>query len=303
MLLPFPRALAAAATAALITLQGAQAPQLLVTPQQLARELSDPSLVLLQVGPPDDYDAGHIAGARLIQMQDLAAPRDESKPSLELPDEAELRSRLEKLGIGDDSKVVVIPGADWGSPATRIVWTLQTAGLGQSTRLLDGGSTAWKRAGLPLTNAKPAAARPGRLTRAADRSVVVDHEWMQAHLGKPGVRIIDGRAPMFYSGPGMRDHAAGHLPGARNIPFNTLMDDSLKVLPRAELQRIFAEAGVQHGDTVAAYCHIGQQATVVILAARILGHPVRLYDGSYTDWEKRKLPVENPNPTGNKPGR
>jgi thiosulfate/3-mercaptopyruvate sulfurtransferase len=277
---------------------------LLVTPQQLARELKDPNLVLLHVGPKDDYNAGHIEGARFVEMQDLAAARSQGGPSLELPSEADLRARIERLGIGDKSRIVVVPGADWGSPATRIVWTLQTAGLGNQTRLLDGGSGAWKRAGLPVTKATPPAATPGRLTLPADRSIVVDHEWVQANLKSPGIRIIDGRAPVFYEGVGMpeHNHKAGHLPGATNVPFTSLMDDSLQVYPISELRKLFAEAGVQPGDTVVGYCHIGQQATVVLFAARLLGHPIKLYDGSYTDWEARKLPVENLHPTA-KPGK
>ena len=265
--------------------QGSSNP-LLVTPQQLARELDDPNLVLLQVGPKDNYEAGHIPGARLIQMQDLAAPRTEGGLPLELPSDAELRQRLESLGVQDRSRIVVIPGADWASPATRIIWTLQTAGLGTRTRLLDGGSEAWRRAGLPLTREVPAAPKPGRLTLPADRSIVVDHAWVQANLKSPRVRLIDGRAPMFYEGPGMpeHNHGAGHIPGARNIPFNTLMNDSLQVLPKEDLRRIFTAAGVQPGDTVVAYCHIGQQATVVLFSARLLGHPVVLYDGAFQDW-------------------
>jgi thiosulfate/3-mercaptopyruvate sulfurtransferase len=274
---------------------------LLVTPPQLARELNDPALVILQIGPKDDYDAGHIEGARFVQFRDIAAPDSATQRALELPAESELRGRLERLGIGDGSRIVVVSGADrtngdvWVSPATRLVWTLQAAGLADRTRLLDGGLPAWRRAGLPLTTAVPAP-RTGRLTVAADRSVVVDHTWMQSRLRAPGVRIIDGRAPMFFEGPGMpeHNHGAGHLPGAANVPFNTLTNDSSVFLPLAELRRKFAAAGVQPGDTIAAYCHIGQQATVVLFSARLLGHPVRLYDGSMDDWEKRKLPLENP---------
>lgn len=294
-------ALAAVVVCSSIGIAQQSASPLLITPQQLAREIGQPDLVLLQVGPKEDYDAGHIAGARLVTMQDLAAPRTEGAPTLELPDDADLRTRLETLGIGDNSRIVVVAGADWASPSTRIVYTLQAAGLGARTRWLDGGSNAWKRAGLPVTTDAPPAATPGRLTVKADRSVVVDHAWVQSQLGTPGFRLIDARAPMFYDGPGMdhgngQRHGAGHIPGAKNLPFNTVMDDSLKVLPRETLRRMFAEAGVQPGDTVVAYCHIGQQATAVIFAARVLGHPVKLYDGSFTDWEARKLPVENNNP-------
>ena len=270
---------------------------LLVTPAQLSAELGDPRLVLVHVGPPEDYAAGHIAGARFIDLLDVAQPRQQGALSLELPDEATLRQSLERYGIGDDSRVVVVFGADWMSPSTRVVLTLQAAGLGAQTRFLDGGTRAWKRAGLPVTTEVPAPAKPGRLTRAADRSIIVDYRWVQANVKSPGIRLIDARSPMFYEGPGMemqgRRHEAGHIAGAKNLPFNDLGDDSLLFLPVEQLRRKFAEAGVQPGDTVAAYCHIGQQATVVLFGARLLGNPIRLYDGSMDDWERRKLPLEN----------
>ncbi len=61
-----------------------------------------------------------------------------------------------------------------------------------------------------------------------------------------------------------------------------------------EIEAIFARAGVKRGDTVVAYCHIGQQATATIFAAQTLGYSVLLYDGSFEDWARRGLPVENP---------
>jgi thiosulfate/3-mercaptopyruvate sulfurtransferase len=60
---------------------------------------------------------------------------------------------------------------------------------------------------------------------------------------------------------------------------------------QASLREIFSAAGVEPGDTVVAYCHIGQYATMVLFAARILGHEVRLYDGAFQDWAARDLPV------------
>jgi thiosulfate/3-mercaptopyruvate sulfurtransferase len=276
----------------------AQGSPLLLTPAQLNRELRDPRLVLLYAGPREDYDAGHIPGARFVELRDMAAPPAAGALALELPDEAELRQRLEKLGLSDNSRIVVTFGADWVSPSTRVVLTLQAAGLGANTRFLDGGTRAWKRAGLPLTTTEPVAATPGKITVAGDRSMIVDYRWIQAREKSPRVQLIDARTPVFYEGPGMeaqgRRHEAGHIAGAKNLPFNTLNDDSLQFLPLAELRKKFADAGVQPGDTVAAYCHIGQQATVVILGARLLGHPVRLYDGSMNDWEARKLPLVNP---------
>jgi len=276
-------------------------PPLLISAVELNKELGDPKLVLLQVGPKDDYKSGHVPGARFLTMDDLSAPEQKGAPALELPDTAVLRQRLEQLGISDDSHIVVIGGDEWVSPATRIVFTLEAAGLGARTQLLNGGSRAWKRAGFPFTTEVPAAAKPGHLTARPDRWIVVDHLWVQAHSHDPHIRLIDARAPVFYAGPGMPEHGVpgGHIAGAKSIPFNSLTDDSLNVLPIDSLRRLFAGAGVQPGDTVAAYCHIGQQGTVVIFAARLLGFPARLYDGSMTEWMSLKLPIENPDP---KPG-
>ncbi|MFI5312502.1 MAG: sulfurtransferase [Gemmatimonadales bacterium] len=296
----FVRRTAAAAACVLVAssalpAQGTGPAALLISPQDLKSHLEDKSLVLLYVGPKDGYEKEHIPGARYVDFStDLAVSDSARHMDLELPDEADLRARLERLGIGDRSKIVVTPGEDWGSPSTRVVWSLQAAGLGANTRLLNGGTLGWKAAGFPLTNVAPPAPAPGHLTVRADRSVVVDYKWIQAHADAPHVRIIDARSPVFYEGPGnpQRRVAAGHIAGARNIPFDGLFDDSVHVFAIAELRKKFDAAGVAPGDTVAAYCHVGQQATMVVFAARLLGHPAVLYDGSMSDWKWRKLPLE-----------
>lgn len=294
-----------------LTAQSAKRAPLLVTPQELKSELGDPALVLLYVGPKPEYDKEHIAGARFVDLRDMTISDTTRHVVYDLPEEADLRARLERLGIGDKSKIVVTPGADWGSPATRVVWTLQAAGLGARTRLLNGGTAGWKGVGFPVTAVAPPEPTPGHLTVPADRSITVDYKWIQAHQSAPHVRIIDGRSPVFYEGPGMPERdtprgrmpavPAGHIPGAKNIPFDGLFDDSVHFFPVAELKKKFDEAGVVPGDTVAAYCHIGQQATAVLFAARLLGHPIRLYDGSMNDWEWRKLPLEGGTPAAKKP--
>lgn len=279
---------------------GAQ-PSILISPADLQRVKSDPKLVLLHVGPKEDYDAGHIEGARYVTLLELGVNDTINKLGLELPTEPKLREALERLGLSNNSKVVVTFGADWGSPSTRLMWTLQVAGLGGQSQLLDGGTLAWKRAGFPLTKTPAAVPAPGTLTLAQHREFRVDHTWIQTHANSPKTRLIDGRGAVFYEGPGMKmegrpTEPAGHIAGAKNIPFNSLVDDNVQLLPLEALRKKFDEAGVQPGDTVAAYCHIGQQATTVLFAARMLGHPTLLYDGSMNDWTNRKLPLVNDRP-------
>ena len=304
------RALAAAAVlcAALpAAAQGARDPRaaILATPAWLAQHLRDPDLVLLHVGDRAEYDRAHIPGARYVQQRDVAVGANDPAAGkiLEMPSPDTLRARLEALGITDRSRVVVYYGKDWVSPATRIVFTLDYAGLGDRTVLLDGGMPAWQRAGHAVTSEAPARpAAVGRLSPLKVRPLVVDAPWVKAHLAAPGFRIVDGRSASFYDGVADGGVRKGHIAGAASVPFNTVTDDSLRLKSPAELRALFAKAGVAPGDTIVGYCHIGQQATAMLFAARSLGHPVLLYDGSFTEWERLPdLPVETAPSPARKP--
>src|SRR5256885_4964188 len=109
----------------------------------LADHLKDPDLVLLHVGEKTEYDAEHLPGARYVALQDISVS-DRTNPNgliLEVPAPNDLHDRLAALGIGDRSRVVVYFGKDWVSPSTRVLFTLDLAGLGARSALLDGGMT------------------------------------------------------------------------------------------------------------------------------------------------------------------
>jgi thiosulfate/3-mercaptopyruvate sulfurtransferase len=258
----------------------------------LAEHLRDPNLVLLHLGDRAEYDAAHIPGARLVELRGIAIDDRPNGRVLEMPAPDDLRTRLEALGISDDSRVVVYYGKDWVTPSTRVVFTLHHAGLGDRVSLLDGGMPKWTKDG----NAVTASATPGRQGKLSPLSVkptIVDVEFVKSHIRKPGTVIVDARAPVFYDGPSHGEHRAGHIPGAVNIPFNSVFNETNTLRSTAELATLFRTAGVQPTDTVVVYCHIGQQATAVIFAARSLGYDAVLYDGSFDDWSRRKeLPVE-----------
>ena len=290
-------------TTVLLTVVTAAAPAqtrepLLVSPAWLAEHLRDSSLVLLHVGAADGYAKGHIPGARLVGLYDLSH-RAQNGLRLEMLSAEELHAKLTALGVSDDSRIVLYYDSLGGvTQTTRLVFTLDRAGLGDRTSVLDGGLAAWTEAGHALTTEVPRAASVGQLSPLAIRPIVVDGDYVRARLQTPGVAIVDGRTPAFYSGEqtggaaGAR-HKTGHVAGAGNVPFSSVVDDSLRWRTPAELRALFAAAGVKPGDTVIAYCHIGQQATAALFAARTLGHQVLLYDGSFEDWSKRAdAPVE-----------
>ena len=266
---------------------------LVVDVDWLGKHLRDRNLVLLHVGDPAQYDSAHIPGARFVSQRSVSVSSDDHERGLmlELPAPDSLRAMLERLGISDDSRIVVYYGQDWVSPATRIVFTLDHAGLGARTSLLDGGMQAWAAAGNAVTKEKPPLAQ-GHLAPLRTKPLVVDAAWVQSHVGRPGIALVDARAASFYDGVEATDKRKGHIPGARSFPFTELAGDDLKILSREELAARFAKAGVAPGDTVVGYCHIGQQATAMLFAARLTGHVVRLYDGSMQEWSRRaELPL------------
>lgn len=266
---------------------------LLVDAGWLSTHLRDPDLVLLHVGDDDEYRKAHIPGARFVTMDDLSlSEHTRDGLMLEMPPDDDLRARLEKLGISDDSRIVVYYGKDWVSPSTRIVFTLQYAGLGERTSLLDGGMSAWTKQGGAVSREVPPA-KPGKLAALKTQALVVDANYVRTHLDTPGTAVIDGRAAAYYDGVSVggahgQVHFKGHIKGAGSVPFTAVTDDELRIRPTAELKALFDSAGVKPGDTVVGYCHVGQQATAMLFAARLLGHPVRLYDGSFQDWSRGK---------------
>lgn len=289
-------ALAAMIVAAAVATTGA-APRdsLVVSTSWLAGHLKDSDVVLLHVGEKSEYDAHHIPGARLVAPRDLARPVSEGSLSLEMLPAEELRDKLQALGISDNSTVVVYYGKDWVSPATRVLFTLDYAGLDHVV-LLDGGMEAWTRDGHQVTDAAPEA-RAGTLKPLTLRPTIVDADFVRSHVGTSAFAVVDARDREFYEGTKtggspQRPQKTGHIAGALSVPYSSLVTEDLKYKSTDDIAAAFTKAGVKPGDTVVAYCHIGQQATATIFGARLLGYKVLLYDGSFEDWSRRDLPVE-----------
>lgn len=263
-----------------------------VSTDWLARHLHDPGLVVLHAAQQrSDYDAGHVPGARFVPWSAFAVARDSL--SVELPEPAAFDSLLEAAGVSDDSRIVIT-----GGPVTtlsRLFVTLDWFGAGDRTSLLAGGGDAWREEGRPLAR-DSAVVAPGHVTPRIAAARVVDAAWIEAHAAVPAdrVTIVDARAPEYYEGlSSNRDPRNGRLPGAGNVPFHWLTAELGRFRAPRDLARLFAHAGVERGDHVVTYCHIGVQASVAYVAARSLGYEVSIYDGSFQDWSRRtELPVE-----------
>jgi thiosulfate/3-mercaptopyruvate sulfurtransferase len=288
-----------AALAALPTTPPLPAPApMVVSTAWLADHLHDKGLIIFHIGDRATravYDSVHIPGAQfLAPLSEFSTPRAEGTLNLELPSVAVLDSVLESKGISDDSRIVLYPAKEYFSPTSRAFFTLEYMGLGGRVSVLDGGLEAWQAEGRPTTAEVPAVSA-GRFTPHPHPELVADAVFVKAHLEDKAVRIVDARDTAFYNGRETRQGRNGHIPGAASLPFTTMVDSSGKFLAPTLLKARFAGAGVQDGQTVVTYCHIGQQATLVWFAARYLGFPAKLYDGSFQDWAARgELPVVNP---------
>ncbi len=271
----------------------AESPEtMVVSADWLRQHLADPGLVVLAVGPEASYRESHIPGARYLSLRDIST-RSEAPPlSLELLPVPVLDSVFESLGVSDGSRIVIYWDGEWVTPTTRVWFTLDRLGLGDRASILDGGLPAWVAAGGEVTAEAPAAPSRGRITPRA-RNVVVEADWLAKRLDGAGIALIDARTPNFYDGSESGGQPrAGHIPGAKNVAFPTIVDEGDRFKSPEALNALLAEAGAGPGKTVVAYCHIGQQATLVYFAARRLGYDVRLYDGSFQDWSRRMdLPV------------
>jgi thiosulfate/3-mercaptopyruvate sulfurtransferase len=285
--------------AALMTATGAEAAgprdQLLVTPAWLSEHKTEKDVVILHVGTAAGYQAAHIPGAHLVDPNGLTVKSPEGLLT-ELPPAEELRTQMQALGISDRSHVIVYSENEGIARATRIILTLDSAGFGEHASLLDGGLKGWQSAGLTTTAEAPPATTVV-LSPLKMQSRIVTADYVQSHMKAPRTVIIDARASEFYNGEkaGMEGAALGHVAGAHSLPFTSVYDAQGKVKSPEELKALFTQAGVQPGDHVIAYCHIGIQATAVVFAARTLGIDAKLYDGSFQDWTRHAgFPIVNP---------
>ena len=266
-------------------------PDLLVSTADLARQLNDPALVVLHVADRESsFTEGHIPGASFVRYGDVAVDGDGHVGS-ELPPIDALRRVFEAAGVSDNTRVVIY-GASTVA-AARAFFTLDVVGHPR-VALLDGGFTAWKGEGRAVEAGRALSAKRGTFTPKLNVARVADAVFIQQQMAASGISLLDIRPDAEYLGTdaGMGAmHTPGHIPGARQLPWNTLVREDGRFLSPPELEAKLRAAGVATGKPVVTYCMVGMRASVAYFVARYLGYDARLYDGSIMDWTQRKLPT------------
>ncbi len=234
------------------------------------------------------YLDAHIPGAVFLDLDtDLAAPvrPDRRGGRHPLPDPADFAAAMSRAGIADDTPVVAYDDSR-GSIAARLWWMLHV--LGHPVALLDGGLQAWQAIGGPTETGEAPAPPQARFTaREWPPEAAVDALDVDRLRTDPGAVIVDARVAARYRGETEPlDPVAGHIPGARNVPWTEVIDPSTgRFLPPDRLRDRYAAAGVREGGSAVAQCGSGVMACHTLLAFELAGiEGGRLYVGSWSDW-------------------
>ncbi|HEY2950260.1 MAG TPA: sulfurtransferase [Micromonosporaceae bacterium] len=234
-------------------------------------------------GPPGraEYATAHLPGAVFVDLDVEVCGAPGAGGRHPLPDPEALQVVLRAAGVRAGHPVVAYDAGD-GQAAARVWWTLRWAGH-ERVRVLDGGYAAWVAAGGRVTRDEPQP-EPGDITVQPGGMPILDAGGA-AELAKTGV-LLDARvAPRFRGEVEPVDRVAGHIPGAVNVPAAEQVGPDGRLTSADALRARFAEAGVEEGVRVGAYCGSGVTAAQTVLALRLAGRPdAELYVGSWSHW-------------------
>jgi thiosulfate/3-mercaptopyruvate sulfurtransferase len=232
-----------------------------------------------------EYGQEHIPGAVYFDINDIA---DIASPLPHmLPDPAKFASKVRRLGLGDGNRVVLYDRSSGGAAAARAWWMFRVFGH-DDVSVLDGGIVKWLREGRP-THDLPPMPRERHFTPHVNQTLIRNKSEMLANLQSGLEQVVDARSASRFAGLEKEPwphKKVGHIPGAFNVPWTQLVDETAKtLLPNEALKARFLAAGVDLSKPVIASCGSGVTACMLALALHLLGKAdVAVYDGSWAEW-------------------
>lgn len=260
----------------------------LVTVDWVAEHRNDPNVRLVEVDVDTEaYATGHIEGAVgwnwTTQLQDQVRRDIISK--------ADLEQLMSASGISNDMHVVLY-GDNNNWFAAYALWLLELYGH-ENASLMDGGRLKWMADNRPVTTDVPSYPATSYTAKDANPALRAQRDEVLQAVGGAAKQLVDVRSPAEYNGeiiapPGMTETAqrAGHIPGAKNIPWARAVNEDGTFKSPDDLKALYGGAGVEEGKPTIAYCRIGERSSHTWFVLRhILGYDdVKNYDGSWTEY-------------------
>lgn len=230
-----------------------------------------------------EYEAGHIPGAVFFDINEIC-DTDTDLPHM-MPSAEKFTSRVQKLGLGDGSRIVVYDSLGIFS-APRVWWMFRHMGH-EDVVVLDGGLPAWIAAGHDLEDMPPIP-RERHFTVRRRADLIRDMNQVKDKLASGTAQIIDARSAGRFAGsaPEPREGLpSGHMKGALNVPFTNVLNADGTLKDTASLSELMRAGGVDLSGRIVTSCGSGITACVLALALARLGRwDVPVYDGSWTQW-------------------
>lgn len=273
------------------TLAYGQDKPILVDAAWLKQHINDPGVVVLQVTFLKlDYTREHIEGARFLWPGWLAP--DSPDGSFNAPNPETASEILRGLGVSNDSHVIICHMRNEVAPSARMFLELEELGMKGKVSFLNGGLEAWKKDGNPVTQTVPVV-KKGNFKAKPSAGLLVDRNYVLKSIGASDKVIVDARAKRFYDGEPAGLPREGHIKGASNIFYSDLTDQSSNLFKSSDQLKEYFTPVADPNKEIVTYCFIGQTASVVYLAGRVLGYNMKLYDGSMQEWTRvEELPME-----------
>lgn len=236
--------------------------------------------------PAKEFEAGHIPGAVFFDI-DAISDHATGLPHM-LPSASDFSLAAGKLGIGNDDMVVAYDGSGIFS-APRLWWTLKAMGHA-NVKVLDGGFPKWKREGRTV---ETGSARPREKSFTANFQPALkrDFDDVMGIVQDRSAQMVDARSASRFTAEEKEPRAglrSGHMPGAANVHFRSLITADGTYKSKDELRAAFEQAGVNLAKPIVTTCGSGMTAAILMLALDEIGaRDTALYDGSWTEWGGR----------------